>query len=345
MQKKVLFIIGSPNQTTQMYAIYEHLKEEYDCWFTQTFPDQLHEKFVYHLGLLKNTIMDGEFRRLGEKFVADHGLQYDYAGKTVGNKYDLVILCTDITFPKVAQQTKSVWVQEGMTDPMTKWAKFIQKIKLPPVLALSTALNGSLNRADVYCASSQGYANFFTEHGTPSEKIFVTGMPNYDNIHDYLNNDFPYKNYVLVCTSDIRETYRSEDRPAFIRDCVTKANGKPIIFKLHPNEKKERAIQEIKENAPANTLVFTDGNINHMIANCDILITQFSTVSYIGMVLGKEVYSYLNIDRLKKLVPLQNGGTSGKRIAKICKNFMEFNGEKKDFYTFMHESFNIEYAL
>lgn len=340
MQKKVLFIIGSPNQTTQMYSVYEHLKNEYDCWFTQTFPDTWYEKTVLKLGLLKNTIMDGEFRRLGEKFVADNGLQYDYAGETVGNKYDLVVLCTDIAFPKVARNTKTVWVQEGMTDPMTQWAKFVQKIKIPPVLAMSTALNGSLNRANVYCASSQGYADFFTKHGTPKEKIFVTGMPNYDNIHDYLNNDFPHKNFTLVCTSDIRETYRKEDRPAFIRDCVQKSKGKKLIFKLHPNEIKERAIQEIKDNAPADTLVFTDGNINHMIANCDILITQFSTVSYIGLVLDKEVHSYLNIDELKTLTPLQNGGTSGKRIAAISKKFIEFDGSNEEFYKQMHKEFN-----
>ncbi len=345
MQKKVLFIIGSPNQTTQMYAVYQHMKDDFDCWFTQTFPDNGYEKLVYNLGLLKNTIMDGEFRRLGEKFVADHNLQYDYAGKTVGNKYDMVVLCTDITFPKVAKNAKSVWVQEGMTDPMTSWAKFVQKIKIPPVLAFSTALNGSLNRANIYCASSRGYADFFVQQGTPAEKIFVTGMPNYDNIHDYLNNDFPHKNYVLVCTSDIRETYRSEDRPAFIRECVAKANGKRLIFKLHPNEKKERAIQEIKENAPNDTLVFSDGNINHMIANCDVLITQFSTVSYIGMVLGKEVHSYLNIERLKKLVPLQNGGTSGFHIAGICRQYMFHEGSDEDFYSSAQKSFNPQYTL
>jgi hypothetical protein len=105
-----------------------------------------------------------------------------------------------------------------------------------------------------------------------------------------------------------------------------------MIFKLHPNEIQKRAVRELKKYGPSDALIFTNGNTNHMIANCDVLITQYSTVSYIGLGLGKEVYSYFDVDELKRLSPMQNNGTSAQRIADICRRYLEFNGTKKEFY-------------
>jgi hypothetical protein len=104
-----------------------------------------------------------------------------------------------------------------------------------------------------------------------------------------------------------------------------------MIFKLHPNEKRERAISEIKSNTPEGTLIYTDGNINHMIANCDELITQYSTVVYIGLALGKKAHSYFDLDELKMKMPLQNGGRSASHIAEICRNYIEYKGSKENF--------------
>jgi hypothetical protein len=64
-----------------------------------------------------------------------------------------------------------------------------------------------------------------------------------------------------------------------------------------------------------------------MIANCDVLITQYSTVVYIGLALGKEVYSYFDIEMLKELVPIQNGATSGKNIARVCRRLLQEENE------------------
>jgi hypothetical protein len=114
-----------------------------------------------------------------------------------------------------------------------------------------------------------------------------------------------------VATSCIRETFRYDNRAAFIHSAIAKAKGRPLIFKLHPNEKIERAIREIKALAPK-ALIFSEGNIEPMIANCDILITQYSTVSYIGLALGREVHSFFDVDELHELTPIQNGGTSAR---------------------------------
>lgn len=60
-----------------------------------------------------------------------------------------------------------------------------------------------------------------------------------------------------------------------------------------------------------------------MIANCEVLITQYSTVVYTGIVLGKEVHSYFDVEQLRQLAPLQNGGQSGQRIAQVCQHILE----------------------
>ncbi len=119
---------------------------------------------------------------------------------------------------------------------------------------------------------------------------------------------------MLVCTSDARETISYENRKKTILEAVKIANGRKLIFKLHPNEKVERATREINEYAPG-ALVFDSGNTNEMIANCDVLVTRYSTVVYVGLALGKEVYSYFDINMLRRLTPMQNGGNSHRNIA------------------------------
>ena len=63
-----------------------------------------------------------------------------------------------------------------------------------------------------------------------------------------------------------------------------------------------------------------------MIANCVELITQYSTVVYVGLALGKPVHSYFDVDDLRRKLPWQNGGTSARRIAAICRGFSRFEG-------------------
>jgi hypothetical protein len=107
------------------------------------------------------------------------------------------------------------------------------------------------------------------------------------------------------------------------------ANGRQLVFKLHPNENKKRALKEIKKTAPG-AIVFTEGNIDLMIANCDVLITKFSSVVYLGLALGKEVYSDFDLDELRAMVPIQNNGRSALNISKVCRIIIEgkpFNAE------------------
>lgn len=329
--RKALFILGSPNQTSQMFQIYQELKGDFEGYFTQFFPHSALEKFAVRIGLLENTIIDGRFKKKSEDFVREHNLNYDYGGAAHMGQYDIVFMCTDAIYPEVARRSKSIFIQEGMVDPLDTWSKWVKKMGLPAYFTGTTSLNGSMNGPDVYCVASEGYKERFASLGTDPGKIAVTGIPNFDNCNAFLNNSFPYKDYVLVCTTDMRETFRRENRPEFIRQCVKIAAGRPMIFKLHPNEIWDRAYREITSMCPENTLVFQSGDTNHMIANCAELITQYSTVVYVGLALGKPVHSYFELEELKRLQPIQTGGKSAAQIADLARHFADFNGSGPEF--------------
>ncbi|MCJ8211492.1 hypothetical protein MUY27_17365 [Mucilaginibacter sp. RS28] len=338
---KILFITGSLNQTQQMHQIAEELPE-FDCWFSQLFSDSPFVNFlIRNTTLLDGTILAGQFRKNSEQYLRKHYLQIDYGARL--NKYDLVVYCSDLIVPRRMRQTKTIWVQEGMVDRYTLLSRVVKALHLPPSLPGNTSLNGASNICDIYCAASEGYKQYFSKRGTDANRIMVTGMPNYDNLQQYEVNDFPYEGYVMVATTDMRETFRYENRPAFIKKAVEIANGRQLLFKLHPNENVERATREIKKYAPADTLIFHQGNTNAMIANCCELITQYSTVVYTGMALGKKVHSWFDVDELDKLTPLQNEGTSAKNIAHICRSFLNSGMDRDTFLS----SFNYEplYAL
>ena len=324
-----MFITGSLNQTSQMHQISKHLGD-FDCYFSQIFTeDALLKAVLKHTNFADGSVLANHFKVRAEAYLNQHGLQIDDKG--CKNQYDLVVFCSDMVIPEKFKRTKTVWVQEGMIDKRTVLTGLVKAVGLPPYFTADTSLNGSSNICDIYCCASEGYRKYLIKQGTDARKLIVTGIPNFDNHRKFLDNDFPHHNYVMVATTDMRETFRFENRPAFIKKAVKIANGRQMLFKLHPNEKMDRAEAEIKKYAPAGTLIFTSGNTNQMIANCSELITQYSTVVYVGIALGKKVHSYFNLDDLKKLAPIQNGGVSAKNIAQICSSYINFEGHKEEF--------------
>ncbi len=313
---KILLICGSLNQTTMMHKISEHLPE-FDCYFTPYYADGF-IRLLSFTSLLDFSLLGGQFRKKTIRYLVENNLKIDFEGAE--NNYDLVLTCSDLIFPKNIRNKKVILVQEGMTDPENFSYFLVKKLKLPRWIA-STSTTGLSDAYTKFCVASEGYKDLFVRKGVDPAKIEVTGIPNFDNCVEYLENDFPYKNYVLVATSDTRETYKYENRKKFIQKAVKIADGKQLIFKLHPNEKVERATQEIKKYAQG-ALVYSSGNTEHMIANCDILITRFSSVVYVGLALGKEVYSEFDIDELKKLMPIQNGGVSALNISKVARKLL-----------------------
>jgi hypothetical protein len=67
-----------------------------------------------------------------------------------------------------------------------------------------------------------------------------------------------------------------------------------------------------------------------MVANCDVLVTQFSTLVFIGLVLGKECHSNFDLAALRRLLPLQNGGASAANIARVAEELLDASARPGD---------------
>ena len=316
-RKRILFICGSMNQTTQMHQIARHLPE-YGQAFTPYYCDGINE-WCRQFGWLEFTIIGRKLASRCWRYLEANGLPIDYQGRR--GPYDLVLTCSDVYLQKSIRRRTIVLVQEGITDPETFAYRLVTRCRVLPLWLAGTAATGLSDGYRAFCVASEGYRDFFVRKGARPEKIVVTGIPNFDDCERYRANTFPHHHYVLVCTSPLREVFRREDRPAFIRRAVALSAGRPLIFKLHPNENAERATREIERGAPGAT-VFTTGCAEEMIANCDVLITRFSSTAFVGLALGKETYSDFAMEDMRRLMPVQNRAAAS-NIAGVCRALLE----------------------
>ena len=313
---RVLFICGSINQTTQMHQVAQQLVE-CDCVFS-TYYDDGYPETLKRLRLTESTPLGYKLTARTLDYLRRHQLPLDQAG--LNGPYVLVVTCSDLIVPGNIRPYPVLLVQEGMTDPEGFWYHAWRRYRRLPRWLAGTAVTGLSDQYTLFCVASEGYKRHFVSRGANPDKIVVTGIPNFDNCRRFLNNSFPLRDYVLVCTSDVRETFGREDRRAFIRNAVRIANGRKLIFKLHPNERVPRATREIRHYAP-DALIYATGSAEEMIANCSVLITRFSSTAYVGLALGKEVYSDFDVEDLRQKVPIQTGAAA-EAIAAVCRRLM-----------------------
>ncbi|NWF74493.1 MAG: hypothetical protein HXY51_15830, partial [Nitrospirae bacterium] len=252
------------NQTTQMHQVSQHLRE-----YEQSFsPYYVHgfDEILRRLGVIEFTIAGNKAVGRCRRYLQDHGLPIDYQGKN--GPYDLVVTCSDVYLQKNIRGNRIVLVQEGIIDPESMMFRLVKRLRFLPRWMADTGMTGLSDAYRAFCVASEGYRDFFIRRGARPEKIVVTGIPNFDDCRRYCSNDFPHMHYALACTSALRETFRREDRKAFIRRAVEVAGRRQLIFKLHPNENVERATREIRRYAPG-AGVLTTGSAEEMIANCD----------------------------------------------------------------------------
>ncbi len=317
MRKRILFICGSMNQTTQMHQISLRLSQ-YEQSFSPYYCDGINE--IYRrLGLMEFTIIGHKLASRCRRYLEGQGLTIDYQGRN--GPYDLVLTCSDVYLQNNIRNNTILLVQEGITDPDTFAFRLVRRLRFLPLWLAGTAGTGLSDAYRRFCVASEGYREFFIRRGVRPEKIVVTGIPNFDDCQRYRANDFPHRHYVLVCTSPLREVFRGEDRETFIRRAIKIAAGRPLIFKLHPNENARRAIREIGQLAPE-ALVFATGSAEEMIANCDVLITRFSSTAFVGLALGKETHSDFDMDQMRRLMPIQNR-SAARNIAEVCRELLE----------------------
>lgn len=318
MRKRVLLIGGSLSQTTMVHKVGMHLEGRFDVAYTPSYADGL-PGFLARHRLVDFTVLGGQARRRSERYLSEQGLPVDDRG-TAGD-YDMVVSSTDLVVPRNVRGKRFVLIQEGMTDPENYRYHLVRALRLPRYLA-NTSMNGLSHAYDAFCVASEGYRDLFIRKGVRPDRVRVTGIPNFDDADSFRENPFPHREYVLAATSCLRETLKYENRAAFIRKAQRIAGGRMLIFKLHPNEDHGRASREIRRHAPE-ALIFEEGETNHMIANCSALVTKYSSVVHIAVALGKEVHCDLAPETLRRLVPIQNGGTSGRRIAELVASLLE----------------------
>jgi hypothetical protein len=317
MKRKILFVCGSMNQTTQMHQISGHLGD-YDQWFTPFFSDGLLGK-ASDMGMLEFTIMGKKRAGRAIDYLISNNMQLDIGGTL--HPYDLVVTCTDLIVPRHIKRRKIVLVQEGMTEPETVLFHLARNFRWVPRWIAGTSTTGLSDTYEKFCVASEGYRELFVRKGVNPSKIEVTSIPNFDNCERYMDNDFEYRDYVLVCTSDNRETFIYENRRRNIEKYLQMADGRQLLFKLHPNENVERATREINLYAPG-SLVFSEGKTEEMIANSQMMIAQFSSTIFVGSALNKPVHCGLDPDHLRELTPLQNK-TAARKIAEVCRQVIE----------------------
>jgi hypothetical protein len=324
---QVLFICGNHNHTTMMHAVASELRD-CDRYFTPYYCDPgTTLDWMRRYGLLEFVALGYRYREQCLVYLAKHGLAIDLDGTR--RNYDLVVTCSDLLVPSNLAGTPLVGVQEGMIDPQLFWWKVMQRLpwlKLPR-WAAGTACTGLSHGYERYCVASEGYRRDFIERGCDPARIVVTGLPNFDAFAMHIKPGHWIRGHVLAATSDGRETFRRDDRKRFIRRAVEIAAGRPLVFKFHPNERMDRAIDEVRRWAPGARYV-TTGSGEELAANCAELVTEWSTLAYVGLALGKPTHSYRDLEKHRHMVPLQHG-KAAVNIAAVCREVIERHRAKR----------------
>jgi len=298
---------------------------EHEHAFTPYYCDGLLDR-ARRAGLMEFTVAGDKLASRCLDYLRSESLPIDRGGRR--GPYDLVLTCSDLVVPRNARRRRLVLVQEGILDPEGWEYRLWSFFPFLPRWLAGTAATGRSDAFDRFCVASEGYRDHFRARGVAGQRIVVTGIPNFDDCRRYRRNDFPHRGYVLVCSSDARETFKRDDRSEFLRRCVRIAAGRPLVFKLHPNEDEARATSEIRELAPE-ALIFTRGCAEEMIANCDVLVTQYSSTVFVGLALGKECHSNWDLTELRRLLPLQNG-CAARRIADVCRQVLDETAAEPD---------------
>jgi len=321
----ILFIGGSLNQTRMLHKIAEALPG-HNHFFTPFYADGFLQ-WLASFGLLSFSILGGRHRRDTLEYIKANRLQLDMRGET--REYDLVITGTDLIIQQNIRSTPIVLVQEGMMDAGGLLLNLVRKLHLPRWLA-NTAATGLSDAYQIFCVASQGNRDLFISRGVQREKIRVTGIPNFDNVSALINSSVPERQYILAATSNGRETFKPDTRSELFKLVQTAKTelDLPVLFKLHPNEDAKRAEREIRPAFPEAEII-QKGDIGPMIANCRILVSEYSSVILLGLAMGKEIRCDCDLDEIRKLLPIQNGGDSARRIARIALRLIEDQKRQK----------------
>src|SRR5215471_10835398 len=201
--KNILLICGTLNQTKAMMAIGDELAD-HNCYYTPFYCDG-HLLRASQRGQLDFTVLAGPLRERSFNYLRRAEVPIDDRGEA--RSYDLIVTCTDLILQDNIEGKRIVLVQEGLTEREGFLYWLVKHVGVPRAFA-NTAAFGLSDGYEVFCVASPGARDLFCAKGVRSDKMVVTGIPNFDRVAAYLNNDFPYRDFVLVCTSNARETFK-----------------------------------------------------------------------------------------------------------------------------------------
>jgi hypothetical protein len=231
VKNKILFVCSSLQQAKMMHEISKHLYA-HNCYFTFNYCDGL-SIFLSDTSFLSNKILGRKSRKATIDYFTNQNITVDSTGDE--NDYDIVLTCNDLAIPPNIKSKTVLFIQDIAKDT----ENFLDRTGMTFGLSHKRKRTSSDVREGIYtkyCVSSEGFKTQLINKGITQDKIAVTGIPGFDNYFKYIGNNFPHKNFVLVATSDNRETYNFEDRQKFIYDSIKISEGRKLIFKLHPNE-------------------------------------------------------------------------------------------------------------
>src|SRR5262245_42026414 len=194
--KNILLICGTLSQTKAMMAIGHELADQ-NCYYTPFYCDG-HLLRASRRGQLDFTVLAGPLRERTVMYMRAAKVPIDDRGEA--RDYDLVVTCSDLILQDNIEDKRIVLVQEGLTEREGFLYWLVRHAGIPRVLA-NTAAFGLSDRYEVFCVASPGARDLFRAKGISIEKMIVTGIPNFDHVNAYLSNDFPYRDFVLICTS------------------------------------------------------------------------------------------------------------------------------------------------
>ncbi len=164
---------------------------------------------------------------------------------------------------------------------------------------------------DLYLAAGEWHKKNYENIGVPDNKIVYSGMSQFDNINDFLNNNTrdqsfikigipkTFAKYIFFDPNSILRGYLSVKEQASTLMILLKFafthSSCALLIKPHPSSKEEYINSTIKHNSDVkNIFLFNKNNSVYDILNvCDIVITKFSTLGIEAMFFEKPVISVL----------------------------------------------------
>lgn len=205
----------------------------------------------------------------------------------------------------------SAIISIDMADPRTRIFSILGKgLGIPTIQVQSGAVGPEAVEwnfliDDVVMAQGRQSRDYFISHGVPSEKIYITGSPRYDNFKvgsdvqiDNMKKRFgiPGDNLIiLLASSYFLEIFENNlattdivlmDMKKAIFNAASKYPDLTLVVKPHPLERVE---ETMALSTGINNIVFAEKNedIRPLISVCDAFFTFGSTATLDGIILEK----------------------------------------------------------